>query len=137
MNEWMYDSPKGGKRGNGYWRTIEAVREPTETPLMADCKWRGGFPGHKPDQNNSKAMMPPDRGVDGRGDDPNKRENGYELANFAMLRHENKVAACFVDGSARSHKPSQLWAMPWSQNFDKDFGVQYLKGYGSRAAWMY
>jgi prepilin-type N-terminal cleavage/methylation domain-containing protein/prepilin-type processing-associated H-X9-DG protein len=140
MNCWLYN-PTGSsvqkRQAAGHWRKMDLVRRPTETPLMLDSKWRGGGPGHMPDHTDSRALRPPRAGVDGRGDDPNTRDVHYEIAHFAMLRHGNRINGCFVDGSARSFSPTDLWGFPWSRHYDRNYGRQYLEAFRSVAEWMY
>jgi prepilin-type N-terminal cleavage/methylation domain-containing protein len=134
MNEWCYNETKnfgGIARAAGFYGKIDSVRKPTETPLMMDSKWRGGFPGHPPD-GRIDTLQPPQPGNDGRGDDPRMRSNGNEIANFAMLRHGKTVAGCFIDGSARAYSPSELWGFRWSRNYEQAFGKQYLERFRTR-----
>jgi len=49
VNCWVYNPPPGvsalqGRSTTKNWRKINAPPRPTETPLMADCMWRGGGP---------------------------------------------------------------------------------------------
>jgi prepilin-type N-terminal cleavage/methylation domain-containing protein/prepilin-type processing-associated H-X9-DG protein len=139
MNEWCYSEHALGKaQDSGLWKKMSAVTKPTDVPLMLDSKWRGGYPGYLPDQRNSKSLVPPSAGVDGKGDDPDKRKNGYDIANFAMLRHGRKVTACFADGSATAQPPSELWEFKWSRNYNPAYGISYLEGYRTRGSqWLY
>ena len=48
-NCWIYDPSRGvtslqGRSTTKNWRRIHVPPRPTETPLMADCMWRGGGP---------------------------------------------------------------------------------------------
>jgi prepilin-type processing-associated H-X9-DG protein len=105
---------------------------------MLDCKWRGGAPGHAPDFGSSAALQPPAAGEDGRGDDPTKRSDAYEIAHFAMKRHGDRVVGCFIDGHAEAFSPTELWGFNWSVNYDPNYGRNYLDRFrNSTAAWMY
>jgi prepilin-type N-terminal cleavage/methylation domain-containing protein/prepilin-type processing-associated H-X9-DG protein len=139
MNEWCYsENAVGRAQGSGLWGKLSTFTKPTETPLMLDSKWRGSHPGHQPDQRNSQALMPPAAGVDGKGDDPAKRANGYDIANFAMLRHGKNVTASFADGSATAHPPAELWGFKWSRNYDQNYGISYLQAFRNRGFdWLY
>src|SRR5688572_8442486 len=61
INCWVYNPRPGSvaadlqNRAPAYhWRKIHAPPRPTETPLMADCMWRGGGP----DLTGNKAQQP-------------------------------------------------------------------------------
>jgi prepilin-type N-terminal cleavage/methylation domain-containing protein len=146
MNVWAYDQSAAtsqGRSATGCWRKMDSVTQPTETPLMGDCKWRGGGPGYVPDQSApAMALKPPAAGVDGRGADPGQatepgNSTGYEIGYFTMARHGKKVALCFMDGSARTVKLPALWGLRWSRNYDPAVGAQYLSAYAGAAGWMY
>jgi prepilin-type N-terminal cleavage/methylation domain-containing protein/prepilin-type processing-associated H-X9-DG protein len=147
INLWVYNQPIANSQGRakaGCWGKMTAVRKPTETPLMLDCKWRGGGPGYQPDQNSpAVAMRPPAAGLDGKGDDPAQATEpggsaGAEIGWFTMSRHGKAVNACFMDGSARVVKLPQLWELYWSRNYDPSVGVQYRDAFkNSTAAWIY
>ena len=145
INVWVYNQSVANSQGraaSGCWRKMDSVRQPTETPLMLDCKWRGGGPGYAPDQSSpAVAMKPPDAGVDGRGDDPAQATEpggsaGAEIGWFTMGRHGKAVNGCFMDGSARTVKLPKLWDLRWSQNYDPATGVGYLTAFASQTGWM-
>jgi prepilin-type N-terminal cleavage/methylation domain-containing protein len=145
INVWVYNQTGviQGRQASGCWGKMDSVRQPTETPLMLDSKWRGGGPGHQPDQSNpSMALRPPTAGVDGRGADPAQTINpgggvGFEIGYFTMARHGKAVTSCFMDGSARIVKLPRLWELTWSRNYDPATGSQYLTSFANQAAWMY
>ena len=147
INVWVYNQTAGnnqGRKPSGCWRKMDSVRNPTETPLMLDSKWRGGGPGHQPDQTTpGVALRPPAAGLDGKGDDPRQAIDpgggaGAEIGWFTMSRHGKAVNACFTDGSARAVKLPQLWELYWSRNYNPGTGAQFLDAYRNRTAgWMF
>jgi len=128
-NAWIYNPPPGvwalqGRPTTNNWRKIEAARQPTETPLMADCMWRGGGPG-----------------VDLRCDGSERPTfNGewsgftYEFKHFAIHRHNKAIQLVFFDGSARRKRPRELWTLPWHNSFDINFAAS--RGANYFPAWM-
>jgi len=146
LNMWVYNQTTATSQGrakDGCWAKMDNVRYPTETPLMLDCKWRGGGPGYQPDQNSPLvALRPPAAGLDGKGDDPAQATDpagsaGAEIGWFTMARHGKAINACFMDGSARTVKLPKLWELRWSRNYDPAVGVQYLNANAATASWIY
>jgi prepilin-type N-terminal cleavage/methylation domain-containing protein len=146
INVWVYNQTGvlQGRKPSGCWGKMDSVRQPSETPLMLDCKWRGGGPGHAPDQSDyARALMPPAPGSDGRGSDPAQAVDpgggvGFEIGYFTMARHGKGVTSCFMDGSARVIKMPKLWGLTWSRNYDPATGLRHLTTtFAAGAAWMY
>jgi prepilin-type N-terminal cleavage/methylation domain-containing protein/prepilin-type processing-associated H-X9-DG protein len=146
INVWVYKQTVANSQGraaSGCWGSMDTVRNPTQTPLMLDSKWRGGGPGYQPDQSSpAVALRPAAAGLDGRGDDPAQATEpggsaGAEIGWFTMSRHGKAVNACFMDGSARTVKLPELWELTWSRNYQPAVGVQYLNAYATQAAWIY
>jgi prepilin-type N-terminal cleavage/methylation domain-containing protein/prepilin-type processing-associated H-X9-DG protein len=131
LNLWVYDTKVAiqGRNAEGHWKKVTASLRPTETPLMADAKWRGGGPGHAPDITRADAMQPPSSSDDIPG-------KPYEMSHFAMKRHGKGINLCFFDGSARNIKAYQLYELRWSRNYDPDYGVRYLQNQPN-GKWMY
>jgi prepilin-type N-terminal cleavage/methylation domain-containing protein len=123
LNVWSYDAKKAiqDRQPQGHWGKISNATKPTETPLMGDCKWRGGGPGHRPDHLGSNALRPlggPD--VWGNVD--------YEIAHYAMKRHGKGIVLCFFDGSARQVSGRRLWSdLQWSRHYDGVYAANYLR----------
>ncbi len=138
MNNWAYDADSviQSRQLRGYWKKMDTVTKPSEVPLMADCKWRGGGPGHTPDTTAANAIVPPSSGTDGRGDDPSKRDVSYDMAHFAMKRHGQSVVVSFFDGSSSAIKPYELWEKPWSRNYSINYGADYLRRHPN-GQWLY
>ena len=145
INVWVYNQTAAdsqGRKATGCWGKMDSVRQPTETPLMLDSKWRGGGPGYAPDQSSpAVAMKPPAAGADGRGDDIAQAQEpggsaGSEIGWFTMSRHGKAVNGCFMDGSARNVKLPKLWELTWSRNYDPATGVGYLNAFASQSGWM-
>jgi prepilin-type N-terminal cleavage/methylation domain-containing protein len=147
INVWAYNQPQANNQGRakaGCWGKMDSVRNPTETPLMLDSKWRGGGPGYQPDQSSpAVALRPPAAGLDGKGDDPAQATEpggsaGAEIGWFTMSRHGKAINSCFMDGSAGTVRLPKLWEFYWSRNYDPTVGAQYLNAYkNSSAAWIY
>ncbi len=133
MNNWAYnqtDNSYGwGTSMGGFWGSLSAAKITSETPLMGDCKWRGGVPGYGVDNSNANAMRPP------ANSDQDTAKNS-EMMHFAMKRHGKGVNMAFFDGSARNLKASQLYELRWSRNYDPSYGALYLKTQ-STGQWMY
>jgi prepilin-type N-terminal cleavage/methylation domain-containing protein/prepilin-type processing-associated H-X9-DG protein len=131
QNVWAYNALATiQKRApSGHWKKMSAATRPTEIPLMADSKWRGGGPGHFPDHSGTTALTPPSHGDEALS-------GGYEIAHFAMKRHGQGINMAMFDGSARQVKGSDLWGLQWSRNFNPAFGINYLKGQ-KQGAWLY
>jgi prepilin-type N-terminal cleavage/methylation domain-containing protein/prepilin-type processing-associated H-X9-DG protein len=145
INVWAYKqtiASSQGRAASGCWGKMDSVRQPTETPLMLDSKWRGGGPGYQPDQSSpSVALRPPGAGLDGKGDDPAQATDpgasaGAEIGWFTMSRHGKAINACFMDGSARTVKLPKLWELTWSKNYEPGTGVGYLTAFASQTGWM-
>ena len=118
---------------------MDAVRLSTETPLMLDCKWRGGGPGHTPDHASGRiALQAPGPGIDGKGDDPAfYGKYAAEMAHFVMKRHGDGLNACFFDGSARNLPVYELWGLKWSQNYDPGEALRILSRRGRLPGWLF
>ena len=139
QNNWAYNARSAiqGRQVRGHWKKMDLVTKPTETPLMGDCKWRGGGPGYQPDHTGGSApLQAPREGNDGRGDDPGARNVNREIAHFAMKRHGDNVVSSFFDGSSRAFKPSELWEFQWSRNYLPAQGANILRSQ-SGGAWLY
>lgn len=85
------------------WRKLGAARQPTETPIMGDCMWRGGGPHHL-------LLPPPYNGFWGGSSD--------EFSHFAMMRHRKGIQLLFFDSSVRNIRVRKLWYLPWNKEFD-------------------
>jgi prepilin-type processing-associated H-X9-DG protein len=105
-----------------HWRKIHTPPRPTDTPLMADTMWRGGGPdtlgndGARPAYNGEWSGA------------------GYEFKHFAIVRHNKGSQLVFFDGSARSKRVRELWALPWHKEFDVDYAAR--QGASFFPAWM-
>lgn len=139
QNNWAYNvrGTLQNRQARGHWKKMSLVTKPTETPLMLDCKWRGGGPGYSPDHTGGSApLQAPSAGTDRRGDDPGARNVNREIAHFAMKRHGQNVAGCFFDGSSRSFGPSELWTFTWSRNYKPSYGKANLAAQPA-GKWLY
>ena len=128
-NAWIYNPPPGvvalqGRSTTNNWRKIEAARQPSETPLMADCMWKGGGPSVDLTSNGSERPT-----FNGEWSGPT-----YDFKHFAMYRHGKGIQLVFFDGSARRKRPRELWSLPWHNSFDVNFAA--TRGANYFPAWM-
>ena len=113
-NNWIYDPPPGHSAIFGHstvhnWRRIEAATRPTETPLMADSMWRGGF--------FVRDMRPPSaHGMWGGAE--------KETWHFSLKRHNKGVNVLFFDTSVRPTRVKQLWELSWHRAFDSTYAYR-------------
>jgi prepilin-type N-terminal cleavage/methylation domain-containing protein/prepilin-type processing-associated H-X9-DG protein len=111
-NDWIYNENEvvQSRPLEYYWRNFSSPRKPTETPLMADCMWRGGGPMAQGNKDNPPAENP--KGGASRG-------SGYDYANFAFWRHGKGINMVFFDGSTRRVRPKQIWRMKWHKEYNE------------------
>lgn len=115
-NLWTYSADEDiqGRRQEWHWGTPTAVQNPTETPLMGDSMWRGGGPHYA----SRIAFSPSDKpGLYSN----NEGFAAYEMQHFALPRHDKRTQFVFVDGSARSLRPKQLWGLTWHREWDPEY----------------
>ena len=132
LNLWAYHARNAiqNRQPGGHWHKMASATKPSEIPLMGDCKWRGGGPGHSPDHTGGNAMVPPS----GQDVFPG---NAYEMAHYAMKRHGKGIQMVLFDGSARQVRGRQLWGgLQWSRNYDRTYGVNFLKSQ-AQGRWLY
>jgi prepilin-type N-terminal cleavage/methylation domain-containing protein/prepilin-type processing-associated H-X9-DG protein len=131
LNLWTYNARNAiqGRQVGGHFGKISAARRPSETPLMADSKWRGGGPGYQPDHTGANALKPPTTADTWHG-------VGWEMAHFAMKRHGKGVNLTFFDGSSRHVRAHRIYEMHWSQNFDPIYGANFLRSQAN-GRWLY
>jgi len=91
VNCWVYNPPQGstatdmqGRAPALHWRKIHAASHPTDTPMLADCSWRGGGP-------------------DTTGDD------GARPAFNGQFRGAGFRVRAFYDASSRQRNSAQLF----------------------------
>ena len=126
-NCWVYNPPSGvtdiqGRATTKNWRKINAPPQPTETPLFADCMWRGGGP----DTTGAGGDRPVFNGE--------YSGSGYEFKHFAMMRHGKGIQMVTFDGSVRLRRTRELWRLYWHSQFDPTYGDRM--GAGFFPAWM-
>jgi prepilin-type N-terminal cleavage/methylation domain-containing protein len=110
-NCWIYNPGPGvteiqGRATSKNWRKIDAPPHPTETPIFADCAWRG----NGPDMTGEAGTRPAFNGA-WDGED-------YEFEGFEMMRHGKGIDLLTFDGSVRLQHPRQLWRLYWHNQFD-------------------
>jgi prepilin-type N-terminal cleavage/methylation domain-containing protein/prepilin-type processing-associated H-X9-DG protein len=124
-NDWIYNEDQviQSRPLDYYWRTFSAPKKPTETPLMADCMWRGGGPMAQGNKDNPPPASTPAGGVSSPG-------SGYDSANYAMWRHGKGINMVFFDGSTRRVRPKQVWRLKWHQQYNEN------TAYPTSPAWI-
>ncbi len=91
-----------------YWRKIDAITRPVNTPLMGDCMFRGGAPLTHLEQAPE---------FNGKWDSVDR-----DLWHFGISRHGKNMNMVFMDGSVRSLRPWKVWNLKWSQQYKDDYG---------------
>jgi prepilin-type N-terminal cleavage/methylation domain-containing protein/prepilin-type processing-associated H-X9-DG protein len=131
QNVWAYNARATIQKRTpeGHWKKMSSATRPSETPLMVDSKWRGGGPGHTPDHTGSTGLTPPSHGDE-------VLSAGYEIAHFAMKRHGKGISVGMFDGSVQRVKANELWGLQWSRNYDRIYGLNYLKTQ-PQGKWLY
>jgi prepilin-type N-terminal cleavage/methylation domain-containing protein len=126
-NCWVYNpapnvSDIQGRAASKHWRKIHAPPRPSDTPLFADCMWRGGGPDLSGTAGNRPAF--------------NGEWTSYEseFKHFAMLRHAKGIQMVTFDGSVRPRRPRDLWRLYWHNQFDNTYGDR--QGAGFFPTWM-
>ena len=114
-NCWVYNPPPGvtdiqGRLTTKNWRKIHTPSQPSETPLFADCMWRGGGP----DLTGDAGARPAFNGE--------WTSYSYEFKHFAIVRHGKGIQIVTFDGSVRPRRPRELWRLNWHSQFDPTYG---------------
>ena len=114
-NLWMYHTTVDiqGRAAGNHWGKLSATRLPVQTPLMADCMWRGGGPYYEGSGTYEASLLP---GVS----DGNQ---GAEMEHFTVPRHGSgkRTQLVFFDGSASSIKVRDLWTLKWHRNWNQAY----------------
>ncbi len=113
FNGWMYNMPKEWESSwhpyANYWRRSDA-KGADSVPMMADGSWHNGNPragGPAPETEDFDASkMALTGGYE------------YELARYAVNRHNGVSNIVFMDGSIRKVGLKSLWALKWHRKFD-------------------
>ena len=131
QNVWAYNARARIQKREpaGHWKKMSNATRPSEIPLMADSKWRGTGPGHQPDHGSYDALVPPSHPDE-------KKPASFEIAHVAMKRHGKGICVGMFDGSAQRVKAYELWGLQWSRNYDRNYGLSYLKGQ-PQGSWVY
>ncbi len=114
-NLWIYDAQDDiqGRLKEWHWGTPTAAVDATSTPLMGDSSWRGGGPHYA----SRIAYSPSDRPGEYSN---NESYASYEMQHFTLPRHGKRVQFVFFDGSARSVRVRDLWALRWHKEWDTE-----------------
>ncbi len=114
LNNWIQDPPEPcrGCLGNdvaGYWRNINAAREPEEVPM---------FGGHQ----GANAAWPHDYDIPPRVEaelPTGTATDSDQMWRFCMDRHNGYACYAMMDGSGTKLGLKQLWTMKWNKTFDQ------------------
>src|SRR5437870_12937178 len=115
-NCWI-DNPPGGTLASDmqgrepalHWRKIHLATHPSDTPIMADCAWRGGGPDMTGDDGARPAFNGQYRGA------------GFEFEHFMMHRHGKGIQLVMFYGSAHYSSAIGLWRLYWHKKFDVEY----------------
>ncbi len=126
-NLWTYSAARDiqGRPEEWHWRTTSVLGDVTQIPLMGDSMWRGGGPHYA----SRIAYSPSDKpGFYSN----NESYASYEMQHFAFPRHGKRTQLVFLEGSARSVRPRDLWALKWHREWD----IEYYKTAVSFPQWL-
>ena len=114
-NLWMYHTTVDiqGRVAANHWGKLSASPLPVQTPLMADCMWRGGGPYYEGSGTYEASLLP---GIS----DGNQNA---EMEHYTVPRHGSgkRTQLVFYDGSASSTKIKDLWSLKWHRNWDQGY----------------
>jgi prepilin-type N-terminal cleavage/methylation domain-containing protein len=117
-NLWMYNTQVDiqGRAAENHWGHLAACPLPTQTPLMADCMWRGGGPYWEGGPETFAASVQP--GV-------SSADQGREMEHFTVPRHGagKRTQLVFYDGSALPVRIKDLWGLKWHRNWDQTYYI--------------
>ncbi len=116
-NLWMYNAQEDiqGRLQELHWGRPSAAQVTSETPLMGDSMWRGGGPYYSSRIAYGASQTP------GNYSNPGSYA-GYEMEHFAVPRHDTKRTQwVFFDGSSKSVRVRDLWALRWHRQWDPDY----------------
>jgi prepilin-type N-terminal cleavage/methylation domain-containing protein/prepilin-type processing-associated H-X9-DG protein len=128
LNLWVYWAHQDiqGRPAPYHWGSINNLGgyNVSNIPLQLDSRWRGGGPDYGLVEQYQWADQPDAYSVtsgtgDGSASAPSSGFAAYEMEHFSFLnRHNKRLNAVFIDGSAYGQKVKQLWANQWSRNWD-------------------
>jgi prepilin-type processing-associated H-X9-DG protein len=113
LNCWAFNPNADNIQGRDaglHWRTEEAVKEASNTPLFLDSMWRGGGP--------SPTDTPPSFNGEETAFGAGGNAFNGEMEFFAIARHGNGVNVLFFDSSVHRVRARDLWNLPWSKGYD-------------------
>lgn len=126
-NLWIYSAEDDiqGRLREWHWGSLSVPGDATQIPLMGDAMWRGGGPHYA----SRIAYAPPEK--------PGEYSNtegyaSYEMQHFALPRHNRRTQFVFFDGSARTVRLRELWALKWHREWD----IEAYKTVVSFPAWL-
>jgi prepilin-type N-terminal cleavage/methylation domain-containing protein/prepilin-type processing-associated H-X9-DG protein len=113
FNCWAFNPDTNNIQGRDaslHWRSEEAVKDSSNTPLFLDSMWRGGGPSvtDTPPAFNGEETLFSSYGSSSSG----------EMEFFAIERHGKGVNVQFFDGSVRRVRTRDLWGLPWNNQYD-------------------
>jgi prepilin-type N-terminal cleavage/methylation domain-containing protein/prepilin-type processing-associated H-X9-DG protein len=109
INSWLQPEGKiyenGGLLGSFQPRcysSLDAVRNPSDVPMMADAIWVGGWPR-------------PSNGA--AGDLTSGAAGPVGIARYITNRHKRVTNTAFVDGHAETMALEDMWQIQWNQDW--------------------
>jgi len=131
MNVWAYNAHTviQNREPEGHWRKLANATRPSEIPLMADSKWRGGGPGHLPDHTGPHALTAPSYG-------DQVLTGSCEIGHYAMKRHGQGISIGMFDGSVQKVRGTDLWGLKWSRNYDPAYATSIFQNQ-PQIKWLY
>ena len=105
LNPWNW---KRQYRKSKHYTRLSQLDTSSETPLIADCLWVGGWPNRNNNENPGAQQRLQSNG-------PGSWNSG--MSRFAMTRHNlNKINVGFADGHVETLLPSDLWRLRWHKD---------------------
>ena len=115
LNNWIYYATNDiqGRKRELHWGTLEAADDPSNIPLMADSRWRGGGPWYGEFAAYTPSAKPDDYSS------PSGFAN-FEMQHFALPRHDKAINILALDGSAVRTRLRDLWSLKWHRQWDTE-----------------
>jgi len=101
-----------------YFENHRGIAEPSQTPILGDACWYGGWPKHTD-------VLPPSGGKD-HAQPPTSYDWPWSgpannMERWCVDRHDGDVNVALADGSSRSVAVSEIWGLKWNKGFDTDY----------------
>jgi len=101
-----------------YFGRYSGIADPSQTPILGDACWYGGWPKHTD-------VLPPSSGK-AHGQPATSYDwpwsgSANNMERWCVPRHNGAVNIALADGSSRSVAVSDLWGLKWNKAFDTDY----------------